>query len=364
MPVLSRLLPAFGAVLLSSLPWSARAQPRPYRVVVADVSSHAALPAVTVQADGRTLRTDETGYLTLPAAPATLQLSHLGYQPRQWRPAPTTDTLWLTPQAVALPDVRVRAQPRVLVWRGDGKARWPEDAFANSLTPIDQVAMLYRPADPARSYRIRAVRIRLGSRAPQGPADLLRDLRRFPEGRLQVQLLAPGTDGAPGTALLPSAWEITPALSEEHEGGWLRLPVADAELRLPVAGVFIVASGLTGSARETYVRNRTLVYQKHSPTAAPDFELQQVQRADQLTRVNLYVEIKPAAGGAARLVPRHEFPAVARFTASSFGSCYSWNHRAGRWQSTVAYYQDLKRRNPQPDYQPYNYELELEVEEI
>ncbi|RAK63917.1 hypothetical protein [Hymenobacter edaphi] len=335
-----------------------------YRCVVADARTRAALPAATVQAAGRTLRTDEAGRFELPARPAQLQLSHVGYQPRQWQPAPAADTLWLTPQAVALPNVRVRAQPRQLVWRAPGKARWPYDAFANSLTPTEQVAMLYRPADATRSYRIRAVRLRLGSRAPQGPADLLRDLRRFPEGRLQVQLLAPGPDGAPATALLPASWEITPALSEEHEGGWLRLPVADAELRLPAAGVFIVANGLTGSAAETFVRNRTLLYRKHNPTAAPEFDPQKLKGSAPSTRVNSYVEVQPAATEATRLVLRHEFPALAQLTAPSFGACYAWAYRAGRWQSVVAYYQDLKSRFPKREFTPYNYELELEVEEL
>lgn len=343
------------------MPVAAHAQMLPYRAVVADARTRAALPAATVQADGRTLRTDETGRFSLPGRPNTLQISHVGYQTRQWPAAPTADTVWLTPQTVALPGVRVRAQPEAAVWRYAGKSRWPYDAFARSLVPGEQVAVFYRPADSTRQYRIRAVRVRLGHRAPNSMAEAFGPRRHFVAGRLRVSLRLPGAAGTPAGSAVAPAWIITPDQSKTHQDGWLRLALpTDAPLLLPAAGVFVVATGLTDSDTETMARLRTLQYQKRHPEAAPDFD----PKKQSSGRINLYTEVKADSAAPSRLVKLDDYPAVAQRTAPDNDTGHSWLYRSRRWQSQQAYHAELRKRLANGDeYPPYNYELVLEVEE-
>lgn len=333
------------------------AQPHPYQAVVADARTRAALPAATVQADGRTLLTDEAGRFSLAERPRSLQLSHVGYQPRRWQTTPTADTLWLTPQAVALPGVRVRAQPKAELWRYAGKSRWPHDAFARSLVPGEQIAVFYRPADSTRHYRIRAVRVRLGHRAPNSMAEAFGQRRHFEAGRLRVYLSLPGPDGAPTRQAAAPAWIITPAQSADHQDGWLQLPLpTDAPLLLPATGVFVVAAGLTDTDTETMTRLRALHYQRRNPTAAPDQQ--------SAGRVNLYVEVKPDSTAPARLVNLDDYPAVAQRTAPDTNAGHSWLYQSKRWQSQQAYQAEMRKRMPSgTESSPYNYELVLEVEE-
>ncbi|RTQ50796.1 hypothetical protein EJV47_09250 [Hymenobacter gummosus] len=335
------------------------AQQAPYRVVVADARTRAALPAATVQADGRTLRPDAAGRLSLPARPQRLQLSHVGYQSRLWQPAPAADTLWLTPQATALPGVQVRAQPRAVLWRYAGKSRWPQDAFVQGLIPGQQVAVHYRPADSTRQYRIRAVRVRLGQRFPEGPAGMFTDRRQFPKGQLRVHLALPGPDGAPTADFAAQSWLITPAQSEGHDNGWLRLP-CDAELLVPAGGLFVVATSLS-SPDETALRARMLEYRKGHPETGTDFNSKEPKRKG--TTLNQFVEVQPA-GGPTRLVPAEDYPAVAQRTAPNEAGGHSWQYRSRRWQSQQAYYAEMRQRFPHSDYSPANYELVLEVEEL
>ncbi|GAB3831598.1 carboxypeptidase-like regulatory domain-containing protein [Hymenobacter jeollabukensis] len=352
---------ACGVLLLLAAARPATAQTPTYRCVVADARTRAALPAATVQADGRTLRTDESGRFELPARPAQLQLSHVGYQPRQWQPAPAADTLWLTPQAVALPNVRVRAQPGAVVWRYAGKSRWPHDAFARSLMPGEQVAVFYRPADSTRQYRIRAVRVRLGHRAPNSFGEAFGQRRHFVAGRLRVCLSLPGPEGAPVSQSLAPAWVITPAQSAAHQDGWLQLAVpTDAPLLLPAAGVFVVATGLTDTDTETAPRLRTLQYQRRNPETAPDYD----HKSQTSTRVNLYVEVKPEGAAQSHLVNLDDYPAVAQRTAPDEASGHSWLYQAKRWQSQQASHAELRKRLPDAIYSTSNYELVLEVEEL
>lgn len=353
--LLTGCLPAF---LWLILPLWLSAQPRPYHAVVADARTRAALPAATVQADGRTLRTDEAGRFSLTERPKTLQISHVGYQPRQWQAPPAADTLWLTPQAVALPGVRVRAQPGAVVWRYAGKSRWPYDAFAQSLTPGEQVAVFYRPADSTRQYRVRAVRVRLGHRAPNSMAEAFGQRRHFVAGRLRVCLSPPDAAGAPASTPLIPAWLITPAQSETHQDGWLRLvPATDAPLLVPASGVFVVAAGLTDTDAEAMTRLRILQYQRRNPEKAPD--------SQNPGRVNLYVEVQPEGAAPPRLVNLDDYPAVAQRTALNPATSHSWLYKSKRWHSQQNYHAELRKRLATGDeYPPYNYELVLEVEEL
>jgi hypothetical protein len=359
MPHRYRLLPVGGLLLAFALPTAA--QSPAYQIVVADARTRAALPATTVQAGGRTLRTDEAGRLSLPARPQQLQLSHLGYQSRRWQPAPAADTLWLQRQATALPGVQVRAQPKAAVWRYAGRSRWPQDAFAQGLTPGRQVAVFYRPADSTRQYRIRAVRVRLGQRFPDSPAGMLTDRRQFPEGRLRVHLAVPGPAGAPAADFAAQTWTITSAQSDQHDDGWLRLP-CEADLLVPARGLFVVAAALTGTDAETVLRSRYLVYPKGHPEASTDYDPK--QRKQKGTTINGFVEVQPAGGQPPRLVSNEDYPGVAQRTAPNEAGGHSWQYRGKQWQSQQAYHAEMRKRFPDSDYSPFNYELVLEVEEL
>jgi hypothetical protein len=328
--------------------------------VVARAGSRQPLPAVTVQAGGQTLRTDEYGRFTTAAPPPRLRLSCVGYQARELTPTASTDTLWLQPQTVQLVGVQVRAKTRTLLWQLPGHARWPHDAYSNNLTPGLAAAVQFVPADTAHRYRVRAIRLRLGSRFPENAAGLSQERRHFDHGRLRVRMLAVGAPGPAEQDLLPPLL-ITPVLSAQHRHGWLRLDVSAANVLVPAAGLFVAAEGLTTQDAERLLRARRVLYSKQGGPPV-DYDPQKHGPRGTIS----YQEVEPADSvGVKRLIRSTSYPALGHRSTTD-ADCRSW-HRVGpqgRWEQITEYCRQLRAIFPQNEYSSYNYDLELEVEEL
>lgn len=299
----------------------------------------------------------------LLAAPAA------GAQTAQPQPAPVSPAPRPIP-TVALGEVAVRVQPRRLTLRAPGQAQGLQDAFAQSLTPTRRVAVWLPTPDSARSYRIRAVRVRLGAGLPDNLTDFIRRQRRFHEGRLALHLSSATASGAPADAdLLSAPLLLTPAASARHERGWLRFDVAEQHLIIPAAGVFIVAEGLTTSPDEQFVKHRSLLRRPDGRQPLEDYDSKKTTSNGKGTQVFLYEEIQPAGGGPTRLVPSDEFPALAHRTVGTAADCRSWRWQQGPsrsgWIAMGAETAVLRQRSAAfAGLKDFNYNLELEVEEL
>ncbi len=273
-----------------------------------------------------------------------------------------------TMPTVALSEVAVRATPRQLTLRAPGEAKGLHDALAHSLAPGDRRAVWHPHPDSAHAYRIRAVRVRLGSRLPATMSEFMQRRRRFPEGRLELRLSPATATGAPAeTNLLAAPIVITPEASNGHEQGWLRFEVAEQRLLLPAGGLFVVATGLTTNPNERLVRHRMLTKQVKDNKPPRDLDHGTIKPGSS-ARVYSYEEIQPAGGSSARLVPSGNFPAIAHRGVESAAECRSWQWFKGRsgseWKSLRALNEEWQRFNSGHGLRDYNYDLELEVEEL
>lgn len=267
-----------------------------------------------------------------------------------------------------LPEVAVRAQHRTLTLRAPGETRGLHTAFGRELTPGRAVAVWHGPPDTARVYVVRAVLLRLGSRLPEAMKDLPKNRRNLPEGRLHLWL-SPGTNAtgpATGQNLLAQKLLLTAATAAEKKG-WVRFDVSDQRLVLPAAGVFVVAEGLPTTAAEAFVRHRSMAapYDGKTPPQELDF---QKMKPGKRTRVYLYEELREA-DGSLRLVSSHSFPTLAYRLVDTPPECHSWilvsrRGQAPAWQSVPQDMAPWRRANPDASSADYNYELELEVEEL
>ena len=272
---------------------------------------------------------------------------------------------------VALTEVAVRATPRQMTLRAPGEAKGLHDALAMSLTPTSRLAVWHPNPDSARTYRIRAVRVRLGSRMPENMTDLARQRRRFLAGRLALRLSPATAAGAPTDRnLLATPLLLTPEESARHAHGWVRFDVADQRLTVPAGGLFVVAEGLTSGDDEQFVNHRSLVRPADGKTPLEDLSPTNRRANGKGTTVFLYEEIQPAGGGASRLISSHHFPAVAHRTVSTPGECRTWrwskwDGRQHSWKSVAAQHAEIRQRSPTlTNLTDSNYDLELEVEEL
>lgn len=267
-----------------------------------------------------------------------------------------------------LPEVAVHAQHRALTLRAPGATKGLHTAFGRELTPGRAVAVWHGPPDTARVYVVRAVRLRLGSRLPEVMKDLPKNRRNLPEGRLHLWL-SPGTNANGPAAeqnLLPQKLLLAAETAVDKKG-WLRFDVSGQRLILPRAGVFVVAEGLPTTSAETFVRHRTLIAPYDGKTPPQDLDFRRV-RPGKGTRSYRYEELRQA-DGSTRLVPTHSFPALAYRLVDTSPECQSWIlvSRRGKepvWQSVPQHLAPMRRANPDSSNADYNYELELEVEEL
>ncbi|AHJ96241.1 hypothetical protein [Hymenobacter swuensis] len=267
-----------------------------------------------------------------------------------------------------LPEVNVHAQPRLLTLSPPGETRGLRTAFGRELTPGRAVAVWHGPPDTARVYVVRAVRLRLGARMPETVQDLPKHRRNLPEGRLQLWL-SPGTlTAGPETArnLLTQPLLLTAETAVEKKG-WLRFDVSSQRLLLPRAGVFVVAAGLPTIPEETFVRHRILAATYDGKTPPQDLDFRKIQPGTS-TRSYGYEELR-RPDGSTRLVATTTFPTLAYRLVNTAADCHSWLlvGRRGQppsWQSVPQDLAPMRRALPRESVSDYNYELELEVEEL
>ena len=209
--------------------------------------------------------------------------------------------------------------------RALGEAKGLHDAISHSLTPTNRIAVWHPNPDSGHTYRIRAVRVRLGAREPEKLMDLARHRRQFTEGRLSLHLSPATASGQPAeTNLLPTVLLLTPKESEQNQDGWVRFDVAAQRLTLPANGVFVVAEGLTTSPEEQFIRHRTLIRPADGKTPLEDLNAQNRKSNGKGTTVFLYEEVQTAGGGPGRLVRTDQFPAIAHRTTDNPAQCQSW----------------------------------------
>jgi hypothetical protein len=267
-----------------------------------------------------------------------------------------------------LPAVAVHARHRILTLRAPGETKGLRTAFGREMTPGRAVAVWHGPPDTARVYVVRAIRLRLGSRLPETLKDFPQSRRNLPEGRLHLWL-SPGTNAtgpAAGQNLLPRKLLLTAETAVDKKG-WVRFDVSASRLVLPRSGVFVVAEGLPTTSAETFVRHRTLTAPYDGKTPPQDLDFRQV-KPGKGTRSYRYEELRQA-DGSTRLVPTHFFPALAYRLVAASAECYSWiltSHwrKEPAWQSVPQDMAPMRRANPGVSSSDYNYELELEVEEL
>ena len=302
-------------------------------------------------------RTTIVGFFLLAAAETRGQATAAGAQAV---PAPIAP--------VALGEVFVRVQPRLLTLRAPGEAKGLHDVVSNSLGPGEQVAVWHPNPDSAHLYRIQAVRVRLGSRFPESLAGFVSHRRNFREGRLALRLSAATATGQPAVAnLLAAPLLLAPAQSEELDHGWVRFDVSEQRVVLPAKGLFVVAEGLTASPADTFIRRRTLVHPADAKKPPEDYKPAFRNGKGTSTRTYMYEEIQTAGEQGSRLVPSSYFPAVAHRTVAAPAECRSWQVLRGPmsgWKSLGAFYAEIRQRNPGLDLTDYNYDLELEVVEL
>lgn len=272
------------------------------------------------------------------------------------------------PPKVALDEVAIRAQPRPLTLRAPGEAQGLNDAIAWSLTPTERLAVWYALPDSGHAYRVRAVRVRLGSRMPTSMVDLARHRRNFTEGRLALRLSPATPAGTPAeTNLLAAPLLLTAEAPEQQRDGWVRFDVADQRLVLPVQGVFVIAEGLT-QPDEQFVRSRVLIRPVDGRTPPEDVTRQNRRPAGKSTPIFQYEEVQPAGGGASRLVLSNAFPAVAHRSVRTAAECQSWQWRTGPrggWKALALQNAEFRQYGGKAaSIVDYNYDLVLEVEEL
>ncbi|WP_141106520.1 hypothetical protein [Hymenobacter gelipurpurascens] len=215
---------------------------------------------------------------------------------------------------------------------------------------------------------VRAVRLRLGSRLPEGFADLPKHRRNFSEGGLRIQLCS-GTlaTGPMEQQLLTNPLLLTPAAAENRTG-WLRLDVAAQHLVLPAQGCFVIAEGTAGP-QETFVRRRSLVRPPDGQQPPEDFLFSKHDRpTGKGTRVFRYEELQQA-DGTLRLAATNLFPALAYLVVAAPSACHSWlrvstGKQTQIWRAVTEQQASTRQHLPDSTIYDYNYELELEVEEL
>ncbi|RSK40973.1 hypothetical protein [Hymenobacter perfusus] len=267
-----------------------------------------------------------------------------------------------------LPEVAVHAQHRTLTLRAPGETKGLHTAFGREMTPGRAVAVWHGPPDTARVYVVRAVRLRLGSRLPEAMKDLPKNRRNLPEGRLHLWL-SPGTNANGPAAeqnLLPQKLLLTDETAVEKHG-WLRFDVSAHRLVLPRSGTFVVAEGLPTTATETFLRHRILTTPYDGRTPPQDLNFQKIQPGTS-TRSYRYEELR-RPDGSTRLVATASFPTLAYRLVATAADCRSWIlvSRRGQppiWQSVPQDMAPMRKANPDASSADYNYELELEVEEL
>lgn len=301
-----------------------------------------------------------TFMLTRAAIGAVFLLAAAGARGQGTRPTPAP----IAP--VALGEVFVRAQPKLLTLRAPGEAKGLADAVSSSLGPGQQLAVWHPTPDSSRVYRIRAVRARLGSRFPKNVADLARRRRNFLDGRLALRLSVATATGQPAEAnLLVAPLLLTTTLSKGLEQGWVRFEVSEQRLMLPAPGLFVVAQGLTSAPDEQFIRHRTLVRPAGGKT--PPEDRGPANSKAKGTEVFLYEEIRLAGGKETRLVPSANFPAIAQRSVATPADCRSWRWFGGLnsgWKFLGTMNAGFRQRTPSLKLNDYNYDLELEVEEL
>ncbi|MBG8552527.1 hypothetical protein I5L79_03165 [Hymenobacter sp. BT594] len=266
----------------------------------------------------------------------------------------------------------MRIHPKARLLSAPGETRGLYTSFGHELLPTSRVAVWHGPPDSTRTYLVRAVRVRLGSRMPEKASGLFETRRNFQEGRVHLWL-SPGTRAqAPEAAqnLLAQKLLLTPDNAGEKKG-WLRFDVAAQRVVVPAQGLFIIAEGLTTQPQETYVRRRILVRPLDGQTPPEDLDLHHPKlKKGESVRTYSYVEVSQPSGSQ-RLAATGLFPTLAFRMVEGSGQCQSWVWRPlvvnqpARWMPVTEVQAGLRKREPKATYAlDYNFDLELEVEEL
>ena len=276
----------------------------------------------------------------------------------------TPDTARIRQQ---LPEVEVRAQHRILVLQAPGETKGIQTAFGRELTPTTAVAVWHGPPDTSRVYVVRAMRVHLGSRFPKSAKELPKARRNFSEGTIRLWLSPGSPSGGPRPDQNLLAAPLLLTAETPAPKGWVRFEVADQRLVLPAQGLFVVAEGEPVGA-ETYVRTRSLVRPLNGKTSPEDVDFTKIRPGKGVT-VFRYVELR-RPDGTVRLAAVSEFPSLAHRLTERSADCYTWVRRLKhpdnslRWQSIPQDLAPMRAAMPDVSTSDYNYELELEVEEL
>lgn len=273
-----------------------------------------------------------------------------------------TDSLRVVPLAA----VQVRP-PQVFTLRPPGESKGLFSNFmALEMTPTRQVAVWHPAPDAGRRYLVRAVRVQLGSRLPENPGQVVQARRRFAEGYLALRLAGATAAGVPAdTNLLAAPLLLTPAVSARSQRGWVSFDVAAQQVQMPPAGVFVVAEGFANPG-ERFVRSRQLLHPADGRHPPEDYVH---KPGEKLTEIFLYEEVQAAGSAATRLVLRSNYPALAQLRVAAPADNHSWLHgyQPGRphgWFKLAVHYALLRQSSPALKLTDYNYDLELEIEEL
>lgn len=275
--------------------------------------------------------------------------------------APRPDAVRVVP----LIAVQVRP-PQRLTLRAPGEAKGMFSRFSTvSMPPSRQVAVWHPTPDSGRRYLVRAVRVRLGSRMPEKAMQLTQARRQFAEGSLALRLAPATPAGAPAEInLLASSLLLTPALSGQQQDGWVRFDVVGQGVELPPRGVFVVAEGLPNPGEE-FVRTRILL---HPPDGQHPLEDYTPVKGAKPVEIFSYTEVQAPDQPATRLVLASEYPAIGQRQVAAPAECRSWQQavlvpgKPRSWYSMAARTAQLQQAAP--SLHNYNYDLELEVEEL
>ncbi|MGI4875153.1 MAG: hypothetical protein ACRYFX_28695 [Janthinobacterium lividum] len=270
-------------------------------------------------------------------------------------------------RTVPLQDVQVRP-PQRLTLRTPGEAKGLFSNFmAQDMTPTHRVAVWHPAPDSSRRYLVRTVRVRLGSRAPENPIELTQARRQFAEGYLALWLAPATATGAPAdTNLLPAPLLLTPEVSARNKHGWVSFDVAAQQVKLPLGGAFVVAEGFANPS-EHFVRSRLLLHPidgKHPP------EDYVYKKGGKSVSFYSYQEVRTDGSPSTRLVPNNAYPALLQLRVAPPAESRLWvcglhlPDKRREWFALSAQYALFRQANPTLEFRDYNYDLELEVEEL
>ncbi|NVO30743.1 hypothetical protein [Hymenobacter lapidiphilus] len=269
-----------------------------------------------------------------------------------------------------LPDVAVRATRRVLALRAPGETKGLQTAFGRELTPTAAVAVWHGPPDSSRVYVVRAVRVRLGSRPPTAAKDVPKVRRNFSEGAIRLWLSPGSQTGGPQPAQNLLAAPLLLTANTTAKKGWVRFDVMQQRLVLPARGLFVVAEGET-TGSETYVKQRSLARPLNGKNLPEDIDFQKAKPKKGHKGVETFrcVELR-RADGSSRLALTNAFPTLAYRQVPAPANSQSWIRRIRQpdktvfWRSVPQDLAPLRKAFPEVSAPDYNYELELEVEEL